>query len=130
LRYLVDTDWIIDGVADRSAARDLLRRLSVDGLAISVITLGEVFEGAYVYSAPQERIGRYREFLAGYPVLPVTPDIAGRFAHIRSLLRRQGNLIPDLDLLIAVTALEHKLTLLTRNVRHFDRIPDLQILTQ
>ena len=63
-------------------------------------------------------------------MLPVTANIAGRFAHIRSLLRREGNLIPDLDLLIAATALEHDVILVTRNVRHFERIPELQIYTQ
>lgn len=39
-----------------------------------------------------------------------------------------GNLIPDLDLLIASTALEHALVLLTRNRRHFQRIPQLRLL--
>ncbi len=38
-----------------------------------------------------------------------------------------GNLIPDLDLLIAATAFEHRLVLLTRNRRHFERTPDLQV---
>lgn len=50
-----------------------------------------------------------------------------RFAGIRGDLRRRGQLIPDLDLLIAATALHHDLTLLTRNVRHFDRIPELRL---
>jgi len=49
------------------------------------------------------------------------------FARVRSLLRRQGNLIPDLDLLIAATALEHELVLLTRNRRHFERISQLRL---
>jgi len=49
-----------------------------------------------------------------------------RFAEIRSLLRRQGQLIADFDLLIAATALYYDLTLLTYNVRHFEQIPDLK----
>ena len=43
------------------------------------------------------------------------------------MLRRQGQLIPDLDLLIAATALAHDLTLVTRNRHHFERIPDLRL---
>jgi predicted nucleic acid-binding protein len=50
-----------------------------------------------------------------------------RFAYLRAELRRRGQLFPDLDLLIAATALQHDLTLLTRNVRHFNRIPDLRL---
>jgi predicted nucleic acid-binding protein len=43
-------------------------------------------------------------------------------------LRRQGNLIPDFDLLIAATALRHDLTLVTRDTAHFERIEGLQLL--
>lgn len=53
--------------------------------------------------------------------------IMERFARIRSDLRARGQLIPDLDLAIAATALEHDLTLLTRNARHFSRIPNLRL---
>jgi predicted nucleic acid-binding protein len=127
MRYLVDSDCIIDGIANLPGAQALLRSLSGDGLAVSVISLGEVLEGAYLYPAPGDLIEDYRRFLAGYSVLPVTESIVRRFAAVRSLLRRQGKLIPDLDLLIAATALEHGLTLLTRNVRHFERILELQI---
>jgi predicted nucleic acid-binding protein len=49
------------------------------------------------------------------------------FARTRAGLRARGILIPDLDLLIAATALEHDLTLLTRNRRHFDRITGLKL---
>jgi tRNA(fMet)-specific endonuclease VapC len=49
------------------------------------------------------------------------------FARTRADLRRSGQLIADLDLLIAATALHHDLTLLTRNVRHFARIPGLRL---
>ncbi len=50
-----------------------------------------------------------------------------RFAQNRYLLQRQGNVIPDLDLLVAATALHHGLTLLTRNLRHFSRVPGLRL---
>ena len=46
---------------------------------------------------------------------------------MRAFLRRQGQLIPDLDLLIAATALAHDLTLVTRNRRHFSRILSLRL---
>jgi predicted nucleic acid-binding protein len=49
------------------------------------------------------------------------------FAETRALLRRRGELIADFDLLIAATALHHDLTLLTFNLRHFERIPELRL---
>jgi tRNA(fMet)-specific endonuclease VapC len=57
----------------------------------------------------------------------VTDQIVERFARQRAALRRQGQLIPDMDLLIAATALEENLTLVTRNIRHFERIPELRL---
>ncbi len=60
-------------------------------------------------------------------MLPVTEEIAAVFARVRAGLREQGNLIADLDLLIAATAIAYDLTLLTRNRRHFERVPGLSI---
>jgi predicted nucleic acid-binding protein len=50
-----------------------------------------------------------------------------RFAFIRGELRANGQLIGDADLLIAATALEHDLTLVTQNLHHFNRIPGLKL---
>jgi tRNA(fMet)-specific endonuclease VapC len=50
-----------------------------------------------------------------------------QFAEIRGHLRRTGQIIGDLDILIGVTAVEHGLTIVTRNVRHFERIPNIMI---
>jgi predicted nucleic acid-binding protein len=62
-----------------------------------------------------------RRFLAPYRLLPVDEPVMLRFAELPSALRRD-ELIPDLDLLIAATALRHDLTLLTFNVRHVQRV--------
>jgi predicted nucleic acid-binding protein len=50
-----------------------------------------------------------------------------RAAQLYADLRRQGKLIPDNDLLIAATALHHGLVLVTNNLHHFQRIPNLPI---
>jgi tRNA(fMet)-specific endonuclease VapC len=60
-------------------------------------------------------------------VIPVTEPIAVRFAEIRALLMRRGELISNFDMLIAATALHYNLTVLTFNLRHFSRIPDLNL---
>jgi len=63
-------------------------------------------------------------------VLPLTRTIMKRFARIRGQLRHQGRTVQDPDLLIAATALTHGMTLVTRNLRHFQRVPDLVIHTE
>ena len=57
----------------------------------------------------------------------MTTEIAERFASLRATLRRQGQPLADMDLLIAATALEHDLTLVSRNALHFARVPGLRL---
>lgn len=71
-----------------------------------------------------------REFLGDFAILPITDEVVERFARTRATLRQQGRMIPDMDLLIVSTALEADPTLVTRNLRHFTRIPGLQLYTR
>jgi tRNA(fMet)-specific endonuclease VapC len=127
VRYLVDSDWLIDAAAGKSDAIGTLDRLSTDGLAVGIIAVAEIYEGAFRAPNPEEMLASFREFLASYPMLHLTDPIVERFARMRAALRQQGQLIPDMDLLIAATALRHDLILVTRNVRHFERIAELQL---
>ena len=66
-------------------------------------------------------------FLRGVRVMDVNRRIARQFAQVRGTLRRQGQLLPAPDLLIGSTALAYDLMLVTRNLRHFQRIPGLRL---
>jgi tRNA(fMet)-specific endonuclease VapC len=127
VRYLVDSDWLIDAFTGIPTAVDLLAQLRDDGLAVSIISYGELFEGAIGAPDSAAELARFRRFLARLTLMALDDAIMERFARIRADLRRQGQLIPDLDLLIAATAIHHELILLTRNVRHFARIPELTL---
>ena len=127
MRYLVDSDWLIDAFIGMPAAVTLLAQLRSEGLAVSIISYGELFEGALSAPDPAAELVRFRRFLDRLTLVPLDDSIMEIFARARSDLRRYGNLIPDLDLLIAASALRHDLTLLTRNVRHFGRIPGLRL---
>ena len=124
-RYLIDTDWVVDVLRGQAAAIQTLREIAADGLAISIITYGELVEGAVYGQNPATAQAGLEQFLEGKAILPLTVEIMDRFGRVRGALRSRGNLIGDLDLLIGVTAVQHELELVTRNRRHFDRIPDL-----
>lgn len=130
MTYLVDTDWVIDYLKGKQSAHDLLTRLSADGIAISLITYGEVFEGIYFGGRQQAAEFGFAQFLEIADVLSLTKPIMKRFARVRGELRKRGQSISDTDLLIAATALEYDLILVTRNVSHFERIPNLELLKQ
>lgn len=126
---LIDTDLIIDGLNNQPHVLAGLEKLAETGVAVSIISLGELYEGAYRDSDPEPRLASMRQFVAGYQVLGLSEDAMLVFARERERLRRQGQLIPDLDLLIAETAVAHDLALVTRNTRHFARITGLQLAT-
>lgn len=127
MSYLVDSDWLIDAFTGVPVAVNLLAELRREGLAVSIISFGELFEGAVGTADSAIELARIRRFLARLTMLPLDDAIMERFAWTRADLRQRGQLIPDLDLLIAATALQHDLILLTRNRRHFDRIPGLRL---
>ena len=68
-----------------------------------------------------------RHFLEGVHLLGITSGTCEMFGRLRGKLRSEGRMIPDFDLMIAATALEHDLTLLSNNRRHFERIQGLRI---
>jgi len=127
MTYLLDTDWLIDALIGIPAAVAAIDRLSDQGLAVSIVSYGELFDGALGAADPQARIAAYRAYLNRFTTLPLSDPIMERFARIRKYLRDTGNIIPDLDLLIGATAVHHDLTVLTRNRRHFGRIPSLEL---
>src|SRR5262249_17775159 len=104
-----------------------LAALLDEGLSISIVTYGEVYEGIYYSSDPARNELAFRAFLRGVRVLPVSQPVARRFGRLRGDLRQRGLLLPMPDLLIPATPLHHDLVLITRNLRDFDRIPELRI---
>ncbi|MBI4198642.1 MAG: type II toxin-antitoxin system VapC family toxin, partial [Chloroflexi bacterium] len=120
------TDWLISLFNDRVRAVRLLVGLEPEGLAVSTITLGELFEGLPGISAPQE----LQAYLQRLPpsVTLLSPDVncAYQYARIRLELHSTGNLIPENDLWIAATALAYNLTLVSRDP-HFQRVQELRV---
>jgi len=120
---LVDTDVLVWVYRGQTTAAELLYRLETP--AISIITRLELLHGAR--NAIEKR--RLVEVLAGVPlqVIPLTPAIGERASH---LLDEVGlaNAIGVTDCLIAATALEHGLPLVTANLKHYRVIRDLRLL--
>ena len=125
---LVDTDWIIDALHGQAAAIQTLESLAPRGLTVSVISYGELYQGVYYARDPVRSLEGLRSFLDGKDLLPVTGTIMETFGILRGgLSRKIRQQVGELDLLIAATALAHDLTLLTRNLRDFQLIPDLKL---
>lgn len=110
-RILLDSDVLVDHLRGRHRIV-----AGSDDLHVSAITRAELFSG---HGAEERRVRRLLEPMTNLPVDTAIAERAGR-------LRRGANRrLPDA--LIAATALEHRLTLVTRNVRDFERIRGLKI---
>jgi tRNA(fMet)-specific endonuclease VapC len=127
MTYLVDTEYVADYLKGYQAATTLLEKLVGEGIGISIITFAEVYEGIYYGHNRRQHEQGFRRFLTTTPLFPITRSIARQFALIRGDLRAKGLLIPDPDLSIAATAIHHNLTLVTRNRKEYERIPNLNM---
>jgi tRNA(fMet)-specific endonuclease VapC len=126
---LIDSHVVIDHLANVPEASQLLSRLAADGIAISIITYMEVFQGITRSPHPEEAHTKFRAFAKSIPILPLSIAVAERCARLRETLRSQNKRVNSraLDLIIAATALEYDLTLVTENSKDFDDIPDLPL---
>ena len=129
LAYLVDTDWVIDHFHGAEGVTRKLEGLRPAGLAISVISLAELYEGIHYSRDPARGRAVLARFLAGVTVLPLDEEICDRFGLERGRLRQRRLTVGDFDLLIATTCLRHGLKLCSNNRRHFDMVEGLEIVS-
>ena len=128
MKYLIDTDWVVDYLKGRAPATALMESLAQEDAAISIITYGEIYEGIHFGRERAQHERGFRGFLQIVGVLTLDQFIMEQFAQIRGDLRAQGQIIGDLDLLIAATALTHDLAVATLDEKHFARIPRLGVV--
>ncbi len=127
MKYLLDTN-IVSAWAKRSSPALLSKmlNLSPDQLAVSSLVQHELLFGLAL--SPQVRSAApTRELLRSVSVLPFDSACAERAAALRADLSRRGQPIGPYDLLIAATAMEHDLTMVTHNLREFQKVDGLRV---
>lgn len=123
---LVDTDVWIDFFAGFDPGATTVDTLLTQRRAVlSAITVFELLCGI----DNQNQAQQLETLVRSVPPIDLTSEAARHAAHHYIELRRTGSLIGNQDLLLAGTALEFHLPILTRNRQHFERIPDLEVLS-
>jgi tRNA(fMet)-specific endonuclease VapC len=124
--YLLDTTVVIDHLADVREASQLLGELAADGVAMSIITYMEAYQGVLRSPHPKAAQDKFHTFAKSVLILPLSITVAERCVRLRETLRSQNKRVNSraLDLLIAATALEYDLTLVTDNIEDYEDIPD------
>lgn len=129
MAYLLDTTWAANYLRAKTRFIAAIKEREAEGLAISVVTLGELFSGleeARDRAAAEQGLA---EFLSRVRVLGLDEQICRIWGREDARLSRVGKPIGDLDLFIAATALARGLTLCTQNRKHFERVEELKILS-
>ena len=130
MKYLIDTDWIIDHLKGDERVARRLEELATEGMAVSAISLAEIYEGVYYSRDPVKSQELFEDFLApDLRILEVDREVSKIFGKERGRLRRQKKMISDFDLMIASTCLRYDLSLLTNNRRHYEMVGGLRIIS-
>ena len=136
--HILDTDTLTHLHAGHPRVVQRLRTLDDPHVGITIITKIELLRGRYEYvlkaaTGPellraQERLAKTESLLSRIPIIPFDEAAAARFDQLRQ--RRGRRQIGRADVLIASITPAYHATLVTRNVRHFQQIPDLPVVNR
>ncbi|MGA3044030.1 MAG: PIN domain-containing protein [Bryobacteraceae bacterium] len=135
LGVILDSSVVIDAERGRlnvaQFLKQIVQKIGEMEAALCSITVAELAHGIY-RADTRERRERRRAFLdelkAVIPVYPITDSTAELVGRIGAESSATGVTIPFDDLLIGATALERGYAVATRNLRHFQKIPDLNLI--
>tara|TARA_R110001583_G_scaffold189523_1_gene352591 strand:- start:554 stop:958 length:405 start_codon:yes stop_codon:yes gene_type:complete len=128
LRFLLDTNICIYVIKNKPVECRELFRQHTGSMAISSVTLAELLYGARKSEQQVRNLRTVEEFAARLEVLDFDGHAADHFGDIRSTLEREGQTIGPYDLMIAGHARSEGLTLVTNNVKEFNRVAGLRVV--
>jgi tRNA(fMet)-specific endonuclease VapC len=128
--YLFDTDTLSNIVKQKPSQR-LIEKLQHLARAVqftTAINVGEIYYGAFRSPRKKEILKAFTESVfPNVNVLPFDSESGQVFGILKADLEKSGIGCSEPDLRIAAIAIQHRLTLITGNIKHFKRIPALKI---
>ena len=125
--FLLDTDTIIYSLKGNHAVKRNLQDHFEDPMKICVITLMELYFGAYRSKKMTGNLSKVRAIENAFEIVSVNSECADIFGMLKASLRKSGMSLDDFDLIIASCAMTNNLTLVTNNIKHFRRIDGLKL---
>ena len=126
--YLFDTSIIVNIFRGKKEEQKIMEDLEGERTS-SFVCLAELYEGVARSRNRQEEENNLVKFFSRLNnVFGIDNEVAKKFGEVRSALKKSGNVIEDMDLLIAATCIAYNQILITHNKKHFLRIPELKIL--
>lgn len=125
--YLLDTGTIIYNLKGNDAITRNLQYHFEDPMKICVITLMELYFGAYKSEKVTGNLAKIRTIENFFDIISTGKECAEIFGMLKASLEKSGTPLDDFDLIIASCALSQNLILVTNNIKHFSRIEGLKL---
>jgi len=126
-KYLIDSDILIYFLKGKKEVVQRVSKIPIDNLYISRINYTELMFGAYNSTKITQNLKVIEPFLESFEVLEFTQVSSLIFAKEKARLKKNGNIIADMDLMIASIAIENDCTLISNNIKHFERVQNLEL---
>ena len=127
-KYILDSDILIYFLKGEKDIIEKIISMPKDDLYITIINYTELLYGIYNSNKIAQNREKILPFLDNFKILQFGKNSSEVFAKLKAKLKKQGNIIADMDLMIASIAISNKATLFTNNLKHFKRIEQLEIL--
>ncbi len=121
-RYLLDTNICVFLLRGKYDIASHIEEVGIENCCISEITVAELLYGAACSNDVMKNLQSVKNFCKDIDVVPISGCLE-IYASQKALLRSQGLLIDDFDMLIGCTALYHDMVLVSDNTKHFERLP-------
>ena len=126
-KYLIDSDILIYFLKGKQEVVERISQIPMDDLYISRINYTELIYGAYNSTRVEQNLKVIESFLDNFKILEFTEKSSLIFAKEKARLKKSGNIIADMDLMIASIAIENDCTLISNNLKHFQRVQNLKL---
>jgi len=126
MEYLLDTNICIYYFKGQFDIKEKIDNIGYKKFAISEITLAELIYGAEKSQKKDKNIQVVEDFAEKITIIPIFESIR-IYGKEKARLKSKGMIISDLDLFIGSTAIVNNMTLVTRNVRDFEKMENIKI---
>lgn len=125
-KFLLDTNICIFLLKNQCSIRETVIKVDPSNCYVSEITIAELYYGASKSNQKENRLKDVDFIVGKFKILPIYPALP-LFGDIRVELEEKGKRIDDFDLLIGATAIKNDMVLVTDNIKHLERLPNIKI---
>lgn len=127
MKYLLDTDTLIYLLKGHDKVIEKITHIHADDPCTSIVNYSELLFGTYHSSKVKQNVEKITSLMSDLKILPFCEQSAEIFAKEKALLKRNGIIIADLDLMIASISIINDVTLVSNNTKPFSRLNHLKL---